>query len=265
MNWGYWLTVIGSVLTILGAILGLWGYLISPKDNLFVSAKNKFINIIQLQQIKNSPNSKNIQFNINAESGSIVSVGEAQVITPDDKKRYTPKFDIKLQQMNENIYKYPLRRYILMIQNTNRDSTVTKLRIKFTFNNKIKEIDPLLKLDYGEDFSAQVTEFVGTKADGTLYSYRPNSTESLKANNISFEIQRVTINRSEYNTNVLILNTKEWPKGSYFESYVVVDLSQEQDLLDFEEKGTYIGSYEYVIKDKIYTDNIRGKIIDLNR
>lgn len=186
-------------------------------------------------------------------------------ITEEEKQSFSPKLDIKLFPSSDKAvtpYQYPLERYILMIQNSNNNSTpILDFRIEFNFKNIITEVKPMPLLNTGGNITVSGVRIYRQKKDGSFFTYEEQPVKTALTKNFSLEIQQVKINQKDVNTNIVIFSCSRWPEEAVFSADIIVDLSEKTEIQKTPEKlGTYEGIYFYEIKGKKFSEKINGII-----
>lgn len=186
-------------------------------------------------------------------------------ISPEEKEKFAPKADIKLYPFPSGAatpYKYPLKQYVLGIQNLNKNSVpILDFRVEFIFKNAICEIKTMPLVDSGGDVSVIGMQYYEEQNDGTTFSYEELPLKTSITENFSLEIQKAMIDGKNINTNIIIFNCARWPEGSAFSSNIVVDLHKKPHFLKKPDKvGTYEGKFYYEINGKKFSDKIEGII-----
>ena len=104
-------------------------------------SKEKPIEINQVAKINSSGDNTTVIGNV---VGDVIFKKEArdEEVTNGEKLKLSPKLDIKLFFFPKEAvtpYRYPLKQYLLGIQNLNKDSApILDLRIEFIFKNVVK-------------------------------------------------------------------------------------------------------------------------------
>ena len=186
-------------------------------------------------------------------------------ISSEEKEQLAPKIDIKLFPFPSEAatpYKYPLKQYVLGIQNLNKNSApILDFRIEFIFKNTIVEVKAMPLVDTGGDISVMGMKYYEEKKDGTTFSYEELPLKTSITENFTFEIQKAKTNVKEINTNIIIFNCARWPEGTAFASDIIVDLLTKPEFPKNQDKiGTYEGKYYYEIKGQKFSERIRGVI-----
>lgn len=186
-------------------------------------------------------------------------------ITVEEKLKLSPKVDIKLFTLPENAvtpYKYPLRRYILQIQNTNKNSaSILDFRIEFIFKNVITEIKLMPLLVTGGNISVTGLNIYKKNKNGSISKYEEQPIETPITKNFSLVVQQAKINERLLNTNIAIFTCERWPERADFAGDIIVDLSKKPEILKKPDRvGTYNGIYFYEIRGKKFSETIMGVI-----
>jgi hypothetical protein len=138
--------------------------------------------------------------------------------TETDKK---PKFYVTLfpdppELLAFHKYKYPLRRYELMIGNSNVNSVVpTDFRIEFIFKNIIMDVKQITLVPSGQNVSVEGFRLYGKNKEGKESSYEEQANDTSFAKNFSIAIKRDKINDLLINTNILTIHCERWPRGGW--------------------------------------------------
>lgn len=184
-------------------------------------------------------------------------------------EKLSPKIDIKLFPFPEQAitkYKYPLKQYVLTIQNLNKQSpSVSDFRIEFIFNNVIEELKQMPLIESGGNLSVSGVEIYEEKKDGTIFHYEEQPLETRLTENFSLDILKAKVNGKEVNTNIAILTCERWPENVSFSGKIIVDLSKKPEILKKPDMmGKYEGAYSYKIQDKQFSKKISGVILQPN-
>ena len=220
----------------------------------------------QMESKKDASNKTNIK--VDKVQGDFVA-GDKHVykvrkeVTPEEKQVLSPKIDIKLFSFPEGVptkYKYPLKQYVLTIQDLNKKSvSVYDLRIEFIFQNTIEEVKESPLLETGGSISVGGIEIYKEKKDGSVFHYEEQPLETQLTKNFSLDIIKAKINNKDVNTNIVILTCERWPEGMSFSGKIIVDLSKKPEVLKKPDLiGKYEGIYFYRIKDKQFSEKISG-------
>jgi len=177
---------------------------------------------------------------------------------------FKPKVTINLYPTPAQIHiKYPLCEYSFMIQNKNKKAAgIIDCRIKFFFPNIVARVfsQPLIPGNEGVSVGG-VRIYRQTKNGIQSYEDQPESNPI--ANSFSLEIEGALVNGKPTNTNIVLFTCLEWPKnkGAAFSGTIVVDQSKTPLVVKNPGNiGSYLGTYNYVIDGKIYTEKISGRI-----
>jgi hypothetical protein len=249
--------IFSFILLILIVIWFYWGVKIGGN-------KEKPVEIKQIARINSSGDNTTVIGNV---AGDVIFRKEArdEEITNEEKLRLSPKLDIKLFSFPKEAvtpYRYPLRQYLLGIQNLNKDSVpIFDLRIEFIFKNIVKEIKANPILENGGNLSVGgVRIYVGDEK-GLVSKYEEQPTETPITKNFALTVQKAKVNEGYINTNIVFFTCERWPERAFFSGEIVVDLSKSPRILREQNKiGTYEGIYFYEIKGKKFSDKISGII-----
>ncbi len=255
---GQIMIIIGVICAALAAWLIPHGYYILEREK-----KTKIRNYTKIETRITGDNS----IVIGQAEGDVIINKEIKndEITPEDKLRLSPKVDIKLFSYPEKAatpYKYPLKRYILMVQNLNKDSVpIFDFRIEFIFKNIIREIKLNPLLHSGGSFSVSGLNIYKENKNGSVFKYEEQPIDTPITENFSLIVQQAKINEKIVNTNIAIFTCERWPESTGFSGDIILDLSEMPEILKKPERiGAYEGVYFYEIKGHKFSENINGTI-----
>ncbi len=186
---------------------------------------------------------------------------EAEDKFPLEQEDVVPKIDVKIFSTDGmSRYKPPFKKYILTIQNLNKNSaTIANLRIQFMFKNLLENVKPIPLVNTGENMVVGVNSYYEGK-DG-VHSYEEQPSASALTKSFSLEIQKVKINGQEANSNILIFSSDKWPDETAFGADIIIDASRTPSFFKTPEKiNTFEGIYFYEIKGKKFSGKINGII-----
>lgn len=249
--------IFSFILLILIILWFYWGVKIGGSEE-------KPVEIKQTAKVNNFGDNTTVISNV---AGNLTFIKDSrdEEISNEEKLRLSPKLDIKLFFFSKEAvtpYRYPLKQYLLGIQNLNRNSVpIFDLRIEFIFKNIVKEIKASPILENGGNFSmGGVRIYVGDGKD-LVSSYEEQPTETPITKNFALTIQKAKVNEGYINTNIVFFTCERWPERAFFSGEVIVDLSKSPRILREQDKiGTYEGIYFYEIKGKKFSDKISGII-----
>jgi hypothetical protein len=190
------------------------------------------------------------------------------IFTLEQIKQLSPSVDIKLFPFPANAaspYKFPLRQFVLTIQNVNSNSApIQDFRVEFLFPYVIKEIKANSLLNTGGNVSVGSNFIYEEKKDGTTFHYEEEPIKSELTNNFNMSIQKAKLNGKNINTNVAVFNSARWPEGSAFSAYIIVDTSKTPEIMRKSDKvGKFEGVYYFVIKEKKHSKKVAGDIPEI--
>ena len=172
-----------------------------------------------------------------------------------------PQVDVKIfPSPGISRYKPPLRRYVLMIQNLNKNSAaVADLRIQFMFRNVLEEVKSVPLVNTGGNMVAGLSIYSEGKNGGQSYEEQPSASALTKS--FSLDIQKIKVNDQDRNSNVLIFSSDRWPEETAFSGDVIIDTSKTPSIFKTPEKlSKFEGIYFYEIKGKRFSGKIAGII-----
>jgi len=165
--------------------------------------------------------------------------------TEKDIEQFTPNLDIKIFSNPDEVpspYRYPLKLYTLLINNTNKESSkINDIFIEFVFDNSINTVisEPFLAQS-GKTAVANVKRYIPS-LDSTNYLSKENA---LNIDDFKLEIQTANFKSEKINTNIAIFRSKEWPKNAVFSAEIIVDFSKKPPLYKSLDKVyTYSGEF----------------------
>lgn len=190
------------------------------------------------------------------------------ILTLEQINKLSPSVDIKLFPFPVDAaspYKFPLRRFVLGIQNVNSDSVpIQDFRIEFSFPYVIKEIKANSLLNTGGNVSVGSISIYEEKKDGTTYHYEEKPINSELTDNFNMSIQKAMLNGKNINTNVAVFNSARWPEGSAFSADIIVDMSKAPEILKKPDRvGKFEGIYYFNIKEEKHSKKVAGDIPEI--
>lgn len=190
------------------------------------------------------------------------------ILTLEQINKLSPSVDIKLFPFPieaTSPYKFPLRQFVLGIQNVNPDSVpIQDFRIEFSFPYVIKEIKANPLLNTGGNVSVSSISIYKEKKDGTTYHYEEKPINSELMDNFNMSIQEAMLNGKNINTNVAVFNSARWPEGAAFSADIIVDMSKAPEILKKPDiVGKYEGIYYFNIKEEKHSKKVTGDIPEI--
>jgi len=188
-----------------------------------------------------------------------------QRIFSSTKEAQTPKIDIKLfpfPEKAENKYKYPLKRYVLMIQNLNKQSVpIYDFRVEFIFENVVNDVKQNPLIDTGGSLSVGPIEVYEKKKDGSTFHYEEQPLQTSITESFSLDVVKAKVNDKKVNTNIAVFSCSSWPENVSFGGEIIVDLSNKPEILKKPDMvGKYEGIYFYKINNKQFLEKFNSTI-----
>jgi len=200
---------------------------------------------------------------------------ENKYLQSEEFKILIPHFEIKIFPFPETVqqpngtqsfiktrYSYPLKEYVLSIDNSNqKSSTPSDIRITFFFSKAIKEIQSYPSVRGAGDVHTSMLRVFHEKSPGVYETTEQSPLDTTMTKKFDFSIQKFKKDGSFYNTNIAEFHCERWPMESSFGARIIVDMTEESKLMESPDKnGSYSGAFWYEIKNKRFKGTIEGKI-----
>ncbi len=207
----------------------------------------------------------------------VSTIEQSQSVSQKEKESLMPKLEVKLFTSHTKLkrpdgtsvaistrYKYPLVEYQLLISNTNNNSVLaTDCRIKFFFSNQITKINAQPQISSGQGSQVEAIRIYKEYEKGNSNLYEEKQQDNPITNSLSLQIEKVSIDGKEINSNRATFSCARWPRDVGFSAKIIIDASKTMAIKKTPSKlGTFEGKFFYEIKGNLFESTINGKILD---